>query len=436
MAPAENNLPPSNDLNVAIIGSGTQGLILMEDAVKIPGVRFRAVCDIWPYSQKYGAGRLKGWKQEANVYADYQDMLAKEKDLQAVIVATPDWVHAEHSIACLKAGLHVYCADPMSNNLAQARQMVLASRQAGRLLQIGHKRRSLPRYQYYRDKLLGEAKLAGRITHAYGQWHCPASMSAPRSWAKGTTLDEATLKKYGYDTMERFRDWRWYRKFGGGLLADLGESQIDVLTWFLGARPRSVMASGGVNSFTENGRDCPDNVLAIFEFDTPEGVVRAHYQIISTNTSGGYYESIMGMNGTLQVSLDPGKCRLYPEEPIGWNPYEHPWQPWIDNKTVALMQEGINQESHPFFKTLPPRASFYIGPTELVQYPLYGLPNIPVETSYTRPHLQNFFDTIRGKAKLNCSGEVGYATAVQVLRIYDAMAARERLTFKEEDFQV
>ena len=73
-------------------------------------------------------------------------MLSDEKDLDAVIIATPDFWHAEQTIACLKAGLHVYCEKEMSNTLEGARKMVQAAKQTGKLLQIGHQRRSNPRY--------------------------------------------------------------------------------------------------------------------------------------------------------------------------------------------------------------------------------------------------------------------------------------------------
>ncbi len=104
-------------INVALIGAGEQGKVLMEAARRIPGVRFRAVCDIWPYNRKWAAGRLRAYRHGSNVYEDYREMLDKEKGLNAVIVATPDCWHAEHVVACLNAGLHVYCEKEMSNTL-------------------------------------------------------------------------------------------------------------------------------------------------------------------------------------------------------------------------------------------------------------------------------------------------------------------------------
>ena len=127
-------------VNVALIGAGRQGLVLLKTALKIktPALRYRAVCDIWHYSQRYAKNILGKYEQPVNVYEDYREMLAKERDLDAVIVATPDWMHAPQTIACLEAGLHVYCEKEMSNSLEQCRNMVRAAKRTGKLLQIGH----------------------------------------------------------------------------------------------------------------------------------------------------------------------------------------------------------------------------------------------------------------------------------------------------------
>src|SRR4030042_2058765 len=130
--------PQPDELRVALIGCGEQGRVLMESCLRIPGVRIVAVCDIWEDSRQYASGYLNKYGQPTTVYEDYRELLAKEKGLGAALVATPDWVHAEHTNACLQAGLHVYCEKEMSNSLEKARSMVLAARRAGKLLQIGH----------------------------------------------------------------------------------------------------------------------------------------------------------------------------------------------------------------------------------------------------------------------------------------------------------
>ncbi|MBL7154507.1 MAG: Gfo/Idh/MocA family oxidoreductase, partial [Phycisphaerae bacterium] len=116
-----------DDLNIAILGCGAQGQVLLNAIImgKLPGIRFKAICDIWTaYNQKRVSGILRAYKHEHNKYVDYKEMLAAEKDLDAVIVATPDFWHSPHAVACMEAGLHVYCEKEMSNTLEGAKKMV------------------------------------------------------------------------------------------------------------------------------------------------------------------------------------------------------------------------------------------------------------------------------------------------------------------------
>ena len=141
-----------DDINVAIIGLGQQGRTLLDNCVKIAGVRIKAVCDIWHYHRKRGSRRADAYKHENNAYEDYRKMLAMEKDLDAAIIATPDFWHSPQTVDCLKAGLHVYCEKEMSNTIEGAKKMVLAAKETGKLLQIGHQRRSNRRYRYCFDR--------------------------------------------------------------------------------------------------------------------------------------------------------------------------------------------------------------------------------------------------------------------------------------------
>ncbi|HNY92656.1 MAG TPA: Gfo/Idh/MocA family oxidoreductase, partial [bacterium] len=234
------------ELRIALLGVGAQGSVLLNSMLKIPGLRFQAVCDIWPeYNLKRAGNLLKKYGHEAALYHDYREMLDKEKGLDAVVIATPDFWHADHTIACLQAGLHVYCEKEMSNTLEGARRMVQAARESGKLLQIGHQRRSNPRYIFCRDTLLQELQLIGRPVTAFGQWN--RSAAPDLGWPKKYEIPADQLRRYGYDSMAQFCNWRWYKKLGGGPIVDLGSHQIDIFSWFLGANPKSVQASGGTD---------------------------------------------------------------------------------------------------------------------------------------------------------------------------------------------
>ena len=167
-APKKSSL---NNLNVALIGYGAEGGVLSDSLINIDGIQVVALCDIWEYNRKKGQNTYKVNGVEVNAYENYEDLLAKEKDLQAVVVATPDFWHAPITNTCLKAGLHVYCEKMMSNTIDGARSMVKTMRETGKLLQIGHQRRSNPRYLFTKNRLLGDAKFCGRLTAAQAQWN-------------------------------------------------------------------------------------------------------------------------------------------------------------------------------------------------------------------------------------------------------------------------
>jgi predicted dehydrogenase len=411
--------PRTDSINVAILGAGAQGRVLVTACLKIPGVRFKAVCDIWDYNRGILSRLLKEYGHENNAYIDYQEMLAKEKDLDAVIVATPDFWHAEHTINCLKAGLHVYCEKEMSNTLEGAKRMALAARETGKLLQIGHQRRSNPRYVYCHDKLLQQARLLGRITTVNGQWNRSCQACEDLSWPKGSDIDPATLKKYGFDSMQQFRNWRWYKGLGGGPIVDLGSHQIDIYNWFLGTRPVSVIASGGIDYWKVH--EWYDNVMAVYEYQTTPGTVRAFYQTLTTNSAQGYFESFMGDEGTLVTSEASGRTAVYRESYVP----EQQWYEW-EKKRFIKRQEGLDQ-----LPTAKAVLDARVSPTP-ARYDLLVDMNKP----YHQPHLENFFAAIRGQARLTCPAEIGYETAVTVLKVNQAVEAGRKLLFEPEEFEV
>jgi len=405
------------EVRVAIIGPGSQGRWLMNHCLKIKGIKFVAICDVWPYHQKYAANILKKYDQEVNVYDDYRVMLEKEKDVQAVIVTTPDWKHAEHSIACLQAGKHVYCEKEMANNLENAKKMVLAARETKKLLQIGHQRRSNPRY-WHALKMIEKDKILGRITHCMGQWNRPRLVEL--GWPEGEELPEAKLKELGYANMDAFRNWRWSRQYSGGPMADLGSHQIDVFNWFLKTQPTSVMASGGLDYYKEQaGRDWYDNVLTIYEYQTPAGPVRAFYQVLNTTSYGGFFETFMGDEGTLVISEDTRKGQIFREEAAKKREWENE-----ASKVESMDRDAIELK---------------IGETLTSTGEKSAEGQKLLEESLKPPHqlhLENFFAAIREGKPLNCPAELAYEVAVSVLKANDAVAKGARVEFKPEEFKV
>jgi len=414
-APAPQ-IKPADEVRVALIGAGEQGRVLIESCLRIPGIRIAALCDIWGYSRRYGSGYLGKYGQKPVVYEDYRDMLAKERALQAAIVASPDWMHAEQANACMEAGLHVYCEKEMSNSLEKARSMVATARRTGKLLQIGHQRRSNPRYIHAIDRLIREKRLLGRLGLAYAQWN--RSKADMLGWPKKYVMDQATLQRYGYDSMVEFRNWRWYRKFGGGPIVDLGSHQIDLFAWAFGVNPSTVVASGGVDYY--KNREWYDNVMAIYEFETKEGPARAFYQVQTTTAHGGFYETFMGDDGSLVVSEVPqrGNWALREAHAPEWD---------------SLVKDGLLlTEAAPIRKVETRNIFLDVRVTaETGRWPL------PVDLAKPahQPHLENFFGAVRNGTPLSCPADVAYESAVAVLKVNEAVMTRSMIRFRPEQFK-
>jgi predicted dehydrogenase len=411
---ANNN----RDLNIALLGAGAQGQELMNATLKIPNIRFKAVCDIWTsYNLKRVSRMLGKFKHEVNSYTDYKEMLTSEKDLDAVLIATPDFWHADHTEACLEAGLHVYCEKEMSNTLEGAKRIVRAAKRSNKLVQIGHQRRSNPRYIHCYQQLLNNAEILGRITTINGQWN--RSVQPDLGWPEKDAIPLNILNKFGYENMHQFRNWRWFKGLGGGPVVDLGSHQLDIYNWFLNSVPKSVMASGGTDYYNKKNHQWYDTVLATFEYDTPNGVVRAFYQTITTNSSYGYYEKFMGDQGTLEISESASRGGVFREQSAPL------WDAWVEKGLLLAPQEEA-----PLLKP-----GVVLDVRETVAPPKYSLP-VVFNDPYHKPHLENFFNAIRGEEKLNCPVDVGYETAVMVLKVNEAVQSGRRVAYKENEFKL
>jgi predicted dehydrogenase len=234
--------------------------------------------------------------------------------------------------------------------------------------------------------------------------------------------------------MHEFRNWRWFRKFSGGPISDLGAHQIDIFNWFLGGPPSSVMAGGGRDYYTT--REWYDNVMAIYEYPTPAGNVRAFYQVLTTTSAGGgYHEYFMGDEGALKISENPKYTKLYREARAP------EWDRWVDAGIISRPGEGTEgaaialrpwEKPRPKFSLAPPRSSV-VDVRETAALSAWDIP-VTLDKAIHQPHLENFFAAIRDGTPLNCPAETAFASAVTILRVNEAVAARTQLAFAPADF--
>ena len=399
-------------IKIALIGFGAQGRVLLESLLKIDSVRLVAICDIWAYARTYGERYLKKIGNAVRAYENFEDLLAKEKDLQAVVVAAPDFWHAPITNTCLKAGLHVYCEKMMSNTIEGARSMVQTMRETEKLLQIGHQRRSNPRYLFTLNHLIRDAKICGRLTAAQAQWN--RAVAEDFGWPKHSEMKPEQLAQYGYKDMHQFRNWRWFKGLGGGPLSDLGAHQIDIFNWWFGGPASSVMAGGGVDYYANH--EWYDNAMVIYEFQLPSGVVRAFYQVqTTTSAGGGYFEMFMGDEGTIKMSEDPGITAIYRE-------------------ARAPSWDALVAKNHLRARTVsaPAADADKVDVRETAQLAEYEIP-VSFNKKIHQPHLENFFNAIRGTARLNCPADEAFRSEYVIHKANEAIPVEKRIAITPQE---
>ncbi|MES2995588.1 MAG: Gfo/Idh/MocA family oxidoreductase [Verrucomicrobiota bacterium] len=413
---------PSNaggKIHIALVGMGKQGRVLFEAMSNIPGLHFQAVCDIWDYNLKSGVAKVRALQGHTpKGYTDIDDMLSKEKGLDAVVIATPDFWHSPHTVKCLEAGLHVYCEKMMSNTIDGAREMVKAMEKTGKLCQIGHQRRSNPRYRFTLNRLINGEKICGQITNANGQWNRSLGASQDIGYNKKLAIDSAILTRYGYKDMHQFMNWRTYRDLSGGPISDLGAHQIDIFNWFLGGPPKTVFATGGRSYF--KNREHFDNVMCLFDYDTPQGEVRAFYQVLTTTSyGGGFYESFMGTEGSIKISEIAASSAIYRENGA----------PQWDE----LVERGflVRQPAPP----KPESTAGAVASYESVAPEVFGLPGGFAKPAH-QPHLENFFDAVRGDGKLRCDARHAFESEAPIFWVNPSAFSGQPIHLKSEHLSV
>jgi predicted dehydrogenase len=426
---------PSKKLNVALIGMGKQGQVLFDSMRNIPGLHFQAVCDIWDYNRKGGMGKVRSLQGHIpKDYSDIDELLASEKGLDAAVIATPDFWHSPHTIKCLEAGLNVYCEKMMSNTIDGARAMVKAMEKTGKLCQIGHQRRSNPRYRFTLDQLINGNKICGQIVNVNGQWNRAIKSSQNIAYKPNLTIKPEILTKYGFKDMHQFMNWRFFRDLSGGAISDLGAHQIDIFNWFLGALPKSVFATGGNSYFKE--REHFDNVMALFDYDTPQGQVRAFYQVLTTTSAGGgYWESFMGTEGTINISENSSSTEIFKESSPA--PKDSSAPP-PDKEPPPLSWDHLVQRGYLARKAAPPKAQPASG---VIDSRVSAAPegfSLPGELNKPphQPHLENFFAAVRGDAKLNCDARHAFLSEAPIYWVNPSAISKQPIVFTNEHLDV
>jgi predicted dehydrogenase len=310
--------------------------------------------------------------------------------------------------------------------------MVVAAEKSGKLCQIGHQRRSNPRYRYTLEQLINGHSICGQIVNINGQWNRAVSSSQDIAYKPSLAIEPEILNKYGFKDMHQFMNWRTYRDLSGGPISDLGAHQIDIFNWFLGTTPKAVYATGGQSFFKE--REHFDNVMALFDYDTPQGEVRAFYQVLTTTSAGGgYYESFMGSEGTIDISERAAYTNIYRE--TGTQKDKNGKDVDVSaGKWADLVDRGYLRRT-----TAAPEAA--AGGSDAIasyasaapeKYALPGDLNKPPH----QPHLENFFASVRGEASLNCDARHAFESEAPIYWVNPSALEKRRIEFTPDQLSV
>ncbi|HMC56402.1 MAG TPA: Gfo/Idh/MocA family oxidoreductase [Gemmatimonadaceae bacterium] len=307
---------PSDQLNVGVIGANGMGWSDMQSHLKIAGVNCVAIADVDANVRtRRGADVVALGRKAPRTYGDYRKLL-ESRDVDAVIVATPDHWHCLAMVDALDAGKHVYVEKPIAHTIEECRVMQAAAKRSGRMVQVGQWQRSGPHYEraiaYVRSGKLGQIRLVK--TWAYQGWMKPVPVQPDSAPPPGVDYDMwlGPAPKRAFNPNRFHFNFRWFWDYAGGLMTDWGVHEIDIALFAMNATaPKSVIASGGKFAYPDDASETPDTMQAVFEYDG-FNMLWEH----ATGIDGGPYGrpegiAFVGNNGTLVVNR--GGWEVIPE---------------------------------------------------------------------------------------------------------------------------
>lgn len=367
----------ANDrIRLGIVGAGGRGRSLMGSFKKFPQAEFVAVCDVY---EPYQGLALKLSAAGAKATYDYRELL-NDKNIDAIVNATPDHWHSQVLIDAVQAGKDVYTEKPFSLNIEQGEKMVKAVRATKQIVQVGMQRRSSEAVRGAK-KLVDDGVL-GEVVMARAQWFWNRK-PMPRTATLQGNLDwdrfQGPAKQRRALDAVRFLNWRNFWDYSGGHMTDQGTHLMDVIQWFCndGNPPEAALSHGEI--YVHIGAETPDTFSAIFEYP----------RFLSTWTLcyGNSYEDswkifLQGKQATMVI--DDDGYRVFPE----------PWKrPDIPPKAMHEYKGGIPTEPHVlnFLECLRSRQE----------------PNAPVEVGHkavSAPHLANLAFHQKRRVALSTDG--------------------------------
>jgi predicted dehydrogenase len=303
---------------VGLIGTGWYGKCDLFRLIQIAPVEVVSLCDVdkrmlGEAAEMVAARQVS--KKKPRMYGDYREML-KEKDLDLVLIETPDHWHALPMIAACEAGIDVWVQKPISVDIVEGQAMVAAARTHKRVVQVNTQRRSTPHLIEARDTIIKEGKL-GKIAHVEicCYWHMRAKGNPPDT-APPENLDyemwtgPAPMRPYCQWTHPR--GWRAFMEYGNGIVGDMCIHMLDMVRWMLDLGwPKRVTSSGGILVDKSSKANITDTQTATFDFGDLQVVWNHRTWGESVDVDYPWSATFYGEKGTLKASVF--KYEFFPE---------------------------------------------------------------------------------------------------------------------------
>lgn len=375
---AQRRFSANDTIQVGVIGTGDRGGGLVNLIQNFPNFKVVACCDILPFRLEKAMGRADAG---AKAYEDYRRLI-DNKDLDAIVIATPLSMHHDMAVDALDSGRHVYCEKTMCYEIKDSIDLVRRVREKpDQVFQVGHQYRFNPLYfkvaQFIREGFLGD------ITNITIQWNRNADWRRPVPDPK----------------FERIINWRMYREYSGGLTAELNSHQIDFVNWVFDSHPVRVIGFGGID-YWKDGRETFDNVNSTLEYANG---MKVNCVCLTANAFEGYQLKFKGSKGTIVMGVDD--ATFYWERP---NARELGTVDGVSGSTIPVGDDG---ESLPITADEGSAVEGWEG------------------THYA---VQDFYDGIVNGKKIVSDVFTGARTALSVRMTIDALRSSELQQWKPE----
>jgi len=268
-----------------IIGTGGRGAYVGGHMARAPRTRLAAICDVFPDRIDQAKTRLPGGDQ-ARVYRDYKQLLS-QADIDAVLIATPVFLHPEHFEAAVNAGKHIYCEKPAGADVAGVKRLMRAAEKAdpSKTIQFGFQQRFSPEY-LTAEKILRAGKI-GKLTLMLSYWILGGT--PPRAFKSPHPPED-----------QKLRHWGAWREYSGSPIVEQDCHGVDVLNWFGGAHPLKAVGEGGLRYPLAYGDATSDHHDIIYQY--PDGLKGWLLSIKHTAGFRDVREQFYGSQGMLETA--------------------------------------------------------------------------------------------------------------------------------------